>query len=149
MAKALGDVKVRRLGRQLILNIPVDVVSALGLRQGMSFRILSRSSEELVLELGEGPIHVLQAGKSALRLAIDTALAPFKEGDRVLVMSKDDTTLVLQRIDYHIVKVSKKERSYYRVNIPWELVEEIGLHKYDAVKVRARNGEIIIEPFEY
>jgi len=147
LGRALGDVRVRRIGRQLLFNIPVDVANALGLKPGMTFRVKSKDNERLVLEHGEGPTRIILGGRSILRLAIDETIAPFKEGDRLLVMAGDNE-LILQKIDYYIVKVSKKEKSYYRVNIPWELAEMTGLIRFDKVKIRSDGNKIVIEPLD-
>ncbi len=141
--KPLGDVKIRRLGKQLLINIPKEVAEHLSLGPG-SMKIATATSRELVLVKGDGPAKILEVGKGKLRLYINLDHTPFKEGERVLV-TVEDNKLVIERIDYYIVKPTIKP-GYYRVNIPWELVEKTRLDKHRLVKIYSNGRKVIIEP---
>ena len=144
-SKPLGDVKVKKLGRQLLINIPREVAAHLGLEPG-TMDIAVTTSNELVLVKGNGPAKIVEVGKGKFRLYISMDKAPFKEGERVLVTVRDGK-LVVKRIDYYIAKPSIKQ-GYYRVNIPWELVESIGLDKHSLVKIYSDGRKVVIEPLE-
>ncbi len=144
--KPIGDVKVKKLGRQLLINIPKDVVEYLKLKPG-SMSIASRSGNRLVLMEGSGPVKVVDVGRGKLRMYIDAEEAPFKEGDRVLV-TVDKDRLVIERIDYYIVKPTVRPGNYYKINMPWELVRELGLDKYPLIKIYREGNRIVIEPLD-
>ncbi len=143
MREPMGDVKVKKLGRQLLINIPRDVAAHLSLKPG-TMEIVVITSDKLVLSQGTGPARVVDVGRGKLRLYIPEGKAPFKEGERVLVTVKDDK-LVVKRIDYYVVKPTIST-AQYRVNIPWELVKEAGLDKHSLVKIYRDGGKIVIEP---
>ncbi len=144
--KPMGDVKVKKLGRQLLINIPKDVVEYLKLKPG-NMAIVSKSDNKLVLMEGLGSVKVVDVGRGKLRIYIDAEEAPFKEGDRVLV-TVDKDRLVIERIDYYIVKPTVKPGNYYKINMPWELVREVGLDKYPLIKIYREGNRIIVEPLE-
>ena len=144
-ARPLGDVKISKMGRQLLINIPREVTVHLGLEPG-TMDIATITSDELVLVKGNGPVKIVEVGKGKLRLYISEDKAPFKEGERVLVTVRDGK-LVVKHIDYYIAKPSIKQ-GYYRVNIPWELVEKTGLDKHYLVKIYGDGRKVIIEPFD-
>ena len=139
----LGDVKVKKLGKQLLINIPKEVAEHLGLRPG-SLNIVAVADDELVLEKGEGSAKIVDVGRGKLRLYIPENRAPFREDERVLVMAQNGK-LVIKRIDYYIVKPTMRP-GQYRINIPWELVEKTGLDKHAMVKIYLDGRKIIIEP---
>jgi len=143
--RPLGDVKVKKLGRQLLINIPRDVATCLGLEPG-PMNIVSMTNDELILKRGRGPAKIVDVGRGKLRLYIGEDTAPFSEGERVLVTAEDDK-LVIKHIDYYLAKPSIKQ-GYYRVNIPWELVEKTGLDKHSLVKVYSDGRKVVIEPLE-
>ena len=144
-SKPLGDVKVKKLGRQLLINIPREVVVHLGLKPG-PMDIAMITSDELVLVKGNGPAKIVEVGKGKFRLYISMDKAPFEEGERVLVTVRDGK-LVVKHIDYYIAKPSIKQ-GYYRVNIPWELAEKTGLSRHRLVKIYNDERKVIIEPIE-
>ncbi len=143
--RPLGDVKVKKLGRQLLINIPRDVATCLGLEPG-PMNIVSMTNDELILKRGRGPAKIVDVGKGKLRLYIGEEIAPFSEGERVLVTVKDGK-LVVKHINYYVAKPSIK-KGYYRLNIPWELVEKTGLDKHRLVKIYSNGRKVIIEPLD-
>ena len=143
--RALGDAVVGRYGGQLLINIPKPIVEYLKLRP-TTLNIISRGDDYVVLTIGSGPIRVIDVG-GRLRIYAPRESLPFREGDRVLV-SVRGRDIVIQRIDYYVVKPTVKEGNYFRVNIPWELATKLGLHKHDLLKVYERKGKVIIEPLE-
>ncbi len=143
--KPMGDVKVKRLGRQFLINIPRTVVESLNLGPG-TMTITGRSENQLILEKGPGSVKVVDVGGGKLRLYISVDEAPFRENERVIVMARDNR-LVVKRINYYIAKPTIKP-GQYRVNLPWELVEKTGLDKYELVKIHKDENKIIIEPLE-
>lgn len=144
--KPMGDVKVKKLGRQLLINIPKDVVEYLKLKPG-SMSIASKSNNRLILIEKPGPVKIVNVGRGKLRIYINEEEAPFKDGERVLVTVEKDK-LVIERIDYYIVKPTIKPGNYYKINIPWELVEATKLDRYTLVKVYGDENKIIIEPLD-
>jgi len=144
--KPMGDVKVKKLGRQLLINIPRDVVEHLKLKPD-NMNIIYRSNDRLVLEKGHGPVKIVDVGRGKLRIYIDAEEAPFKDGDRVLV-TVDENRLVIERIDYYIVKPTVKPGNYYKINVPWELVREVELDKYPLVKVYREDNRVVVEPLD-
>lgn len=141
----LGDAVVGRYGGQLLINIPKPVVEYLKLRP-TTLNIVSRGSDYVVLGVGPGPIKVLNVG-GKLRIYAPRDVLPLREGDRVLVSVRGGD-IVIRKIDYYVVRPSIKEGNYYRVNIPWELVSKLGLHKHKLLKIYEREGKVIIEPLE-
>ncbi len=139
----LKDVKVYRIGKQLLINIPKEIADELKLGPG-PVKIIHSSRDQLIIEKGGGPAKILEVGPGKLRLYISIEQAPFKEGDRVVVTVKDGK-LMVKRIDYYIAKPSIKQ-GYYRVNIPWKLVEETGLDKYPLVKIYSDGKRVVLEP---
>ncbi len=142
--KPVGDVKIKKLGKQLLINIPREVAEYLSLRAG-PMKITTVTSGKLVLVKGEGSAKILEVGKGKLRLYIGEDKAPFKEGERVLVTVQNDK-LVVKRIDYYVVKPTIR-RGQYRVNTPLELAEKTGLDKYQLVKIYSDRKRIVLEPF--
>lgn len=141
----IGDVKVKRLGNQLLINLPKEVARALGLKPG-TMTIVSSSSRELVLEKGEGIVKVVDVGRGRLRLYISIDKAPFAEGDRVIVFAENNK-LVIKHAPYFIVKPSTSQGNF-RVNIPWELVVKTGLNQYRLLKIYGDDRRVVIEPLE-
>ena len=143
--EALGDALVGRYGGRLLINIPKPIVDRLGLKP-TTFRVVSVGGDRAVLAEGPGPVKVLVVGRK-LRMYAPANTLPFEEGDRVLVKAVGKS-LIIEKIDYYVVKPSVKEGNYFRVNIPWELVTKLGLDKCELVKVRERGGKVIIEPLK-
>lgn len=140
----MGDVKVKKLGRQLLINIPKDVVEYLKLKPG-SMSIVFKSNSRLILIEKPGPVKIVDVGRGKLRVYINEGEAPFKDGERVLVTFEKDK-IVIERIDYYIVKPTIKPGNYCKINMPWELVREIGLDEHPLVKIYREGNRIIIEP---
>lgn len=143
--RSLGDAVVGRYGGQLLINIPKPVVEYLKLGP-TTLKVVSSGGDYVVLSIGSGPIRVVDVG-GRLRIYAPRESLPFREGDRVLV-SVRGRDIVIERIDYYVVKPTVKEGNYFRVNIPWELATRLGLHKHDLLKVYEREGKVIIEPMK-
>ena len=141
----LGDAVVGKYGGQLLINIPKPVVEYLKLKP-TTLNIMSKGGDYVVLGVGLGPIKVLNVG-GKLRIYAPKDVLPFREGDRVLIMVRGGD-IVIKKIDFYVVKPSLKEGNYFRVNIPWELVTKLGLHKYKLLKIYEREGKVVIEPLK-
>lgn len=107
--------------------------------------IVSKSNSRLILIEKPGPVKIVDVGRGKLRIYINEGEAPFKDGERVLVTFEKDK-IVIERIDYYIVKLAIKPGNYCKINMPWELVREIGLDKHPLVKIYREGNRIIIEP---
>lgn len=146
--EVIGEViKVYLMGRYKAINLPKNISEFLALKPGETLNSVEVDiGKRAVLVKEPGPVKVVSGGKGRVKLLIPSDLG-FDRNDRLIPIANQDR-LILEKVDYYIVKPTISPNNYFRINIPWELVEGLGWIKASLIRVKREGSKLVLEPFK-
>jgi len=143
--EVIGEVvKVYLMGRYRAINLPKNISGLLALKPSETLNPVEVDvGKRAVLVKEPGPVKVVSGGKGRVKLLMPPDLG-FDRNDKLLPIASRGT-LILEKVDYYIVKPTISPNNYFRINIPWELVEELGWIKASLIKIKREGSKLILE----
>ena len=137
-------VRVYLMGKYRAINLPKNISEFLALKPGETLKPIEVDiGKRTILVKEPGPVKIVSGGKGRVKLLIPSDLG-FNKNDKLLPIANQGK-LILEKVDYYIVKPTISPNNYFRINIPWELVKELGWIGASLIKIKREGSKLILE----